>query len=201
MADASGEPAGGFGSALDSLAASSSRRGFLARVGRLLALATAGGTVARALEPDSTDAHGYYYFCGHTFTTGSCVHPLGLPRIDVRGFPVRPSDGRPVDNLGRLTDPAGTPIRDDGTPIRDPDGRPLPPAPRTRVCEGTAKLYGIEARLQGAWYRCCEGTVRKLWDCCSHHHERINGDAAVHGYCYGDQKVFCVTYVQTKTPC
>jgi hypothetical protein len=78
---------------------------------------------------------------------------------------------------------------------------PLPPAPRTKVCQQTAKAHGFEAHLQGAWYRCCGGTVRKLWDCCAHHNRRINGDAALHGYCYGSRKVFCVTYYQTNVPC
>ena len=45
------------------------------------------------------------------------------------------------------------------------------------------------------------GTVRKLWDCCAHHDKRINGDAALRGYCYGGRKVFCVTYYQTHVPC
>ena len=43
--------------------------------------------------------------------------------------------------------------------------------------------------------------MRKLWDCCAHHDRRINGDAALHGYCYGGRKVFCVTYYQTHVPC
>jgi hypothetical protein len=200
MAEVAGEGSG-VGGALESLAASSSRRGFLARLGRALALVTGGGAIARAIEPDAGDAHGYYFFCGHTYTTGSCVHPLGLPRLDSNGFPVRPSDGRPVDNLGRVVDGSGLPVDGHGHPLRDADGRPLPPAPRTKVCDETARLYGIEAHLQGAWYRCCGGTVRKLWDCCSQSHQRINGDAALHGYCYGSRKVFCVTYYQTKIPC
>ena len=197
MAERGGKE-GRVGGALESLAASSSRRGFLARLWRALAVLTAGGVVARALEPDEAEAH---HFCGHTFTTGSCVHPLGLPRLDSNGYPIRPSDGRPVDNLGRLIDGAGLPIDDHGHALRDADGRPLPPAPRTKVCDETGRLYGFEAHLQGAWYRCCGGTVRKLWDCCAHSQQRINGDAALTGYCYGSRKVFCVTYYQTKIPC
>ena len=186
------------GEALESLAGDSSRRGFLARVGSGLLTATVGGIVAKAVKPGEAEA---FHFCGHTFTTGSCIHPLGLPRVDARGFPIRPSDGKPVDNIGRLVNAKGLPIQDDGDLKRDPDGLPLPPAPRTKVCDQTAKTYGFEAHLQGAWYRCCGGTVRKLWDCCSHHNQRINGDAALHGYCYGGRKVFCVTYYQTHVPC
>jgi hypothetical protein len=198
MAEHGSGSAAGLGGALESLAAKSSRRGFLARVSHVLALATAGGVVSRVIQPGEADAH---HFCGHTYTTGSCVHPLGLPRLDGHGFPVRPSDGRPVDNLGRLIDSSGAPIHDDGSHMKDADGRPLPPAPRTKVCDETGRLYGFEAHNQGSWYRCCGGTVRKLWDCCAHHDTRINGDAALHGYCYGSRNVFCVTYFQTKVPC
>jgi hypothetical protein len=186
--------------ATEKLAAGSSRRGFLARAGAWLLGATAGGTiVGRALtQPEDADA--YYFFCGHTYTTGSCVHPLGLPRIDGRGYPIRPSDGHPIDNLGRPINGRGEPLNDNGKPLSDPDGRPLPPAPRTPICEETARLYDISARLEGSWYRCCGGHVRKLWDCCAHHSQRINGDAALTGYCYAGRKVFCVTYYQTHVP-
>ena len=187
------------GEALESLAGDTSRRGFLARVGAALLAGTAGGIVAKVVKPGDADA--YTNFCGHTFTTGSCIHPLGLPRVDSRGRPIRPSDGKPVDNIGRLVNAKGLPISADGDLKRDPDGLPLPPAPRTPICKQTAKTYGIEAHPQGAWYRCCDGTVRKLWDCCSHHDRRINGDAALRGYCYGGRKVFCVTYYQTHVPC
>jgi hypothetical protein len=186
------------GEALDSLAGDTSRRGFLARVGAGLIGVTLGGVIANATKGDAAS---YTNFCGHTYTTGNCVHPYGLPRIDSDGYPIRPSDGRPVDNIGRLVNDRGQPVHDDGALMRDPDGIPLPPAPRTKICQQTAEQYGIDAHLQGAWYRCCGGRVRKLWDCCSHHDTRINGDAALKGYCYGSRKVFCVTYYQTRVPC
>ena len=186
------------GEALDSLAGDTSRRGFLARVGSGLLAGTVGGVVAKAVKPGDADA---FHFCGHTFTTGSCIHPLGLPRVDARGYPIRASDGKPVDNIGRLVNRAGEPIHEHGGVRRDPDGVPLPPAPRTKTCTETGKRYGFDATLQGSWYRCCGGTVRKLWDCCAHHDQRINGDAALHGYCYGSRKVFCVIYYQTHVPC
>ena len=31
--------------------------------------------------------------------------------------------------------------------------------------------------------------------------KRVNGDAALHGYCYGRRNVFCVTYYDTGLPC
>src|SRR5919197_4966270 len=95
------------GEALESLAGDTSRRGFLARVGSGLLAATVAGVVAKAVRPGEADA---FHFCGHTFTTGSCIHPLGLPRVDSRGYPVRPGDGRPVDNVGRLVNEQGEPI-------------------------------------------------------------------------------------------
>jgi hypothetical protein len=185
--------------AVSSLAANSSRRGFLARVGAAVTALTAGGVVGRAVKPGEAEA---FHFCGHIFTTGSCPHPVGLPRIDAKGYPLRASDGRPVDNLGRRVNDAGVPVDDDGNPRRDPDGRPLPPAPRTKVCEHlTQTRYNRNMIVDGAWYRCCGGRVRKLVDCCSYSNKRINGDAALTGYCYRGRKVFCVMYFQTKVPC
>ncbi len=186
------------GETLDSLAADTSRRGFLARVGAGMVGLAFGGAIADALN---RDADAYTNFCGHTYTTGSCIHPYGLPRIDSKGYPLRPSDGRRVDNIGRLVNERGQPVHEDGSLMRDPDGNPMPPAPRTKICKETGKEHGFHAHLEGSWYRCCGGRVRKLWDCCAHHHDRINGDAALKGYCYGDRKVFCVTYDQTHVPC
>ena len=186
--------------ALDSLAANTSRRGFLSRVGGALLAATAGGTVAKLIESREADA---FHFCGHIFTTGSCPHPMGrkLPRIDARGFPVRPSDGKPVDNLGRVVNGRGEPVDGRGDPLRDPDGRPMPPAPRTKVCDEVARKFGMRTWVDGSWHRCCGGRVRKLVDCCSNSNRRINGDAALEGYCFRGRKVFCVMYFETKVPC
>ena len=81
-----------------------SRRGLLARTGEALLALTAGRLVAAAIEPGEAEA---FHFCGHTFTTGGCPHPTGLPRIDAHGYPLRAADGRPVDDLGRLIDRHG----------------------------------------------------------------------------------------------
>lgn len=211
---------------LESLAVGTSRRGFLSKVGAALLGASVGTTVARLVAPGEADA---YHFCGHTFTTGSCPHPTGskLPRIDSRGFPVSPRSGRPVDdtgrpvdrrgypedrrgnpldNLGRRVNRNGEPIGGDGETLKDPDGRPLPPAPRTKrartkLCDAVARRYGMRTSIDGSWHRCCGGTVRKLIDCCSRSNTRINGDSALEGYCFRGRKVFCVMYFQTKIPC
>jgi len=182
----------------DTVARSSSRRGFLARTGGWLLAATAGGNVAAAVIPGDAEA---FHFCGHIYTTDSCPHPTGLPRIDARGLPLRARDGRPVDDVGRTIDRRGRPVDESGTLLTDAEGRPLPPAPRTPVCDAVAEEFGFRTEVDGAWYRCCAGHVRKLVDCCAYSRRRINGDAALTGYCYAGRKVFCVMYYQTKVPC
>ena len=182
----------------DDLALSTSRRGLLARVGAALLGATAGGAVKAVIAPGEADG---YHFCGHIYTTDSCPHPTGLPRIDARGLPLRAKDGKRIDNVGRVVDAEGNPVDEKGRPLRDEHGVPLPPAPRTRVCDQVAERYAIVTKTDGAWYRCCGGQVRKLVDCCSTNRTRINGDKALRGYCYKDRKVFCVMYYDTKVPC
>ena len=180
---------------LDRLAAGTSRRGFLARVsGAVMGLTGAGALVA------SGEAEAFH-FCGHIYTTDSCPHPTGLPRIDSRGFPLRAADGHPIDDLGRLIGADGRPVGDDGRPLTDADGRPLPIASRTRVCDGVAEEFGFRTWVDGAWYRCCGGHVRKLVDCCAHSSRRINGDRALKGYCFHGRKVFCVMYYDTNVAC
>ena len=183
---------------LEELAARTSRRGLLARVGEALFAATAASAVSSVVKPGEAEA---FHFCGHIYTTASCPHPTGLPRIDARGFPLRSTDGHRIDDLGRPIDAEGRPVAHDGRPLTGPDGRPLPVASRTRVCQTAGDLYGFKPHIDGAWYRCCGGHVRKLVDCCGYTRKRINGDRALTGYCYSGRKVFCVTYFQTKVPC
>jgi hypothetical protein len=182
----------------DEIARDTSRRGFLARVGGALMALTAARTVGTLIEPGTSDA---FHFCGHTFTTGSCPHPTGLPRIDSRGFPLRASDGHPVDDIGRPVNDAGQPVDESGQLLRDAEGRPIPPAPRTRLCDRAGDIYGFSPHIDGSWFRCCGGKVRQLRDCCAHRNTRINGDAALTGYCFRGRKVFCVQYYDTKVPC
>ncbi len=182
----------------EDLALGTSRRGLLSRVGTAL-LGAAGGSVVKAVvAPGEAEA---YHFCGHIYTTDSCPHPTGLPRIDVRGLPLRAKDGKPVDNTGRVVDRQGYALDADGDRLLDPDGAPIARAPRTRICDQVAERYGFATRTDGAWYRCCGGQVRKLVDCCSYSKKRINGDRSLTGYCYKGRRVFCVMYYDTKVPC
>jgi hypothetical protein len=178
--------------------ATSSRRAFLGRAGGVAATAAGAGMVGAVIRPGDAEAH---HFCGHIYTTDGCPHPTGLPRIDRRGLPLRARDGRKVDDLGRLIDELGQPVDEEGAVLTDLDGRPLPPAPRTPVCDLTGARYAIRVKTDGAWYRCCDGRVRKLVDCCSPNARRINGDRALRGYCYDKRKVFCVMYFQSSVPC
>ena len=183
----------------DALAARTSRRGFLARVARTLVVAAGGSALVAALEAEEASG---FHFCGHIYTTDSCPHPTGLPRIDARGYALRAKDGKPIDNLGRVVDSAGRPIDARGNLLLDPDGRPVPPAPRTHLClEQVRRQFRLRTHVDGAWYRCCGGRVRKLIDCCVAGPRRINGDRALHGYCYRGRRVFCVMYYDTDVPC
>ena len=177
---------------------SESRRGFLAKVSGALMAVSGARTVGSLVAPGEAEA---YHFCGHIYTTDSCPHPTGLPRIDSKGRPLRAKDGHRVDDLGRLVDLEGDPIDEDGARLTDAEGVPLPAASRTTVCKAVAEQYDIRTHVDGAWYRCCGGRVRKLVDCCSTSRRRINGDRSLVGYCYKRRRVFCVMYFQTKVPC
>ena len=89
------------------LASGMTRRSFLGRLSGAMLAATGGAAVAAAVKPEEAEA---FHLCGHTWTTGSCPSPYTLPRIDKNGYPLRPSDGRPIDNLGRLVNSSGFPI-------------------------------------------------------------------------------------------
>ena len=181
------------------LASGMTRRSFLGRLGAAMLAATGGAAVAAAVKPEDAEA---FHLCGHIWTTGSCPSPYTLPRINRSGYPVRPSDGRPIDNLGRLVDGSGFPINGSGERLRGPDGALLERGPRTRLCEEwIPERYGISARTQGSWYRCCNGQIRKIVDCCSPSRTRINGDAALVGYCWSGRRVFCIMYYDSGLPC
>jgi hypothetical protein len=192
-------PSAGGAHLADAILRRSSRRGFLERAGAALIALAGGGAVVRMVLADDADA--YTNFCGHTYTTGNCPHPTGLPRVDRHGYPLRAADGHPVDDLGRPIDPHGHPVDDSGQILREPDGEPLAPAPRSKVCHAAGIRYRRRLKIDGSWYRCCGGQVRRLMDCCGDTDVRINGDAALAGYCYPGRKVFCVQYYETRIPC
>jgi hypothetical protein len=183
----------------DAVVRQSSRRGFLERLGGAVIGLAGANALAAAVLPDEADA--YTNFCGHTYTTGNCPAPTGLPRIDRNGYPLRANDGVPVDDLGRPINSHGQPIDAQGHVLTDADGVPLAPAPRSKTCETTGEDYKIKLTLEGSWYRCCGGRVRRIRDCCGATNLRINGDAALVGYCYPGHHVFCVTYYETAMPC
>jgi hypothetical protein len=182
------------------LASGLTRRSFLGRMGAAMLALTGGGAVAAAVRPETSEA---FHLCGHIWTTGSCPSPLGMPRIDRHGFPLRPTDGKPIDNIGRVVNGDGYPVDPEGERLTGPDGRPLPAAPRTRICEEWVReRFGLnDATTQGSWYRCCNDQVRKLVDCCSVNRRRINGDASLVGYCWNGKRVFCVMYYDSGLRC
>jgi hypothetical protein len=193
----------GMGDLAEGLAANTSRRGLLSRIGAAIVGGTAAATVAKVVRPGDADAARVspYNFCGHIYTTGSCPHPTGLPRIDHDGYPLRAKDGHPVDDLGRPVDRQGRPVAADGKPLTDPEGHLVPVATRTKVCAAAGETFGFKPHIDGSWYRCCGSHVRKLVDCCAYTEKRINHDAALTGYCYQGRNVFCVMYFETKVPC
>jgi hypothetical protein len=181
------------------LASGMTRRSFLGRLGGAMLAATGGAAVAAAVKPEDAEA---FHLCGHIWTTGSCPSPYTLPRIDKNGYPLRPSDGRRIDNLGRLVNSSGLSIDESGARLRGPDGQLLERGPRTRLCEEwVAERHRISVRTQGSWYRCCNGQIRKIVDCCSPSRKRINGDASLVGYCWGGNRVFCIMYYDSGLPC
>ena len=70
--------------------------------------------LAGALRAQKAEA---FHFCGHIYTTGSCPHPVGLPRIDRNGFPLRAVDGKPIGQLSAVFFPGGK-------VLLDPAGKP-----------------------------------------------------------------------------
>ncbi len=138
--------------------------------------------MASTLAPERAEAH---HICGHLYTTRSCPHPYRPhSRVDRWGYPVHPTLGYPVDDHGDLY------VSKD--------------QPRHRTCqERVPELYPFTGHAQygGGWSRCCGGRVRHIQDCCSRSNVRVNGDAAVRGYCYGNRKVFCITYQEFDLAC
>ena len=164
------------------LAERSSRRSFLGKLGQGAVALVGGSFVAVALRPERAEAH---HICGHTYTTGSCPHPYApRTRLDRYGYPLHPKYGYPVDDKGRI--------------YTSRDQR------RRKVCQEVvpARYPFTGSPVQGGgWSRCCNGRIRRIYDCCSYSRTRINGDAASIGYCYNGRRVFCIGYRDTNNRC
>jgi hypothetical protein len=164
------------------LAERTSRRSFLGRLGAGTVALVGGPLVAVALSPTRAAAH---HICGHTYTTGSCPHPFApKTRVDRYGYPVHPTYGFPVDDRGVI--------------YTSREQR------RRKVCQERVPAkypYTGNPVFGGGWSRCCDGHVRRIIDCCSYSDTRINGDAAVTGYCFEGRKVFCIVYRVTDNRC
>jgi hypothetical protein len=186
------------------IAASTTRKSFLGRVGALafaaiglpLVAASTAHTTEGAALPGTNPVGSWFGFCGHYWTTGACPGPQAAPRVDAQGFPLDMATGLPIDDNGHFVNALGQPVDANGNLLS------TKAAPRTRLCEGwAATKYGLDTATQGSWYRCCEGTVRRLSDCCSSSSRRINGDAGLEGYCQPGRTVFCFVYSETGVPC
>jgi len=164
------------------LAVSTSRRSFMGRLGQGVVALAGGSLVAAALRPERAEA---FHICGHTFTTGSCPHPFSpQSRVDKFGYPLHPKHGYPIDDQGRIYKSRKQ--------------------KRSRMCEDVVrKRYSFARRPRqgGGWSRCCGGRIRTIYDCCAFTNRRINGDAAVTGYCFNGKKVFCIGYRDLNTKC
>jgi hypothetical protein len=164
------------------LAERTSRRSFIGRLGKGFVALIGGPFVAIALSPSRAEAH---HICGHTFTTGSCPHPYSpYTRVDKHGYPLHPKYGYPIDDKGDI--------------YKSRDQR------RRKICQQVVPKrypYVRQPAFGGGWARCCNGRIRRIADCCAFTNTRINGDAAVTGYCYSGKKVFCIGYRETNTRC
>ena len=172
------------GRALDSLAGDTSRRGFLARVGGALTALTAGGLVGQGDQ--ARRGRGLPLLRPHLHHRLLPPPDRGLPRIDRHGYPLRrrATGSRSTTSAARSTTAASR-SSTDGKALRDPDGRPLPPAPRTKVCErdgAELRLRAPRRRRLVPLLRRPRAQARRLLLATSD--KRINGDQALEGYCY-----------------
>ena len=78
--------------------------------------------------------------------------------------------------------------------------------PRRRavvVCQGTSSRRGSHGPPASTvpGIAAAAAMCGKLVDCCARTVRRVNGDAALTGYCYAGRRVYCVMYYDTKIPC
>ena len=183
------------------LALGTTRRSFLARVGALTAGWRRGA--ARATVPGAERSRAAGTASAATTSRPARVPaPYRLPRVDARGFPLRPEDGHPIDNLGRPINGARAPIDSRGRRARGPDGRRCR-APRTRICEDwVPERHGVDAvapgRLVPLLQRPDAQARGLLLDEHAPHQRRR---ARCVGYCYRGRRVLLRHLLRHGLPC
>ena len=167
----------------------------LPRAGRRALLAAAAGapTVARADRARATPRP--------TTSAATPTRPTPAPTRPAcrgstpHGFPLRARDGAP----GRRPRPArstraGSRWTSDGTPAAPtPTAGRCRRAPRTQVCQARRRALRLRhAASTAPGTAAAAGTCAGSWTAARYTRKRINGDAALTGYCYRGRKVFCV---------
>ena len=142
--------------------------------GEALMVAAGVRTVGALVAPGEAEA---YHFCGHIYTTDSLPAPDRAAADRLQGLPAARA-GRPAGRRPRPPDRRARAARwtSDGHAADRPR---RPPAARRHAHAGLQRAvgerYGFRTQIDGSWYRCCGGHVRKLMDCCSlppHAHQR-----------------------------
>ena len=180
------------------LAASGTRRSFLARVGAALFAVVGGKMVAAAVSPEEAQS---FHFCGHTSRPAPARARTGCRASTATGCRCAPPTAARSTTSAGWSTPHGLPVDERGRRLLGPDGAPLPRAPRTRICEDwVPERYGVDADAQGSWYRCCDGRVRRSWTAArlAEAHQRRRGAARL---LRKTHHVFCVMYQDSDVPC
>ena len=94
-------------------------------------------SVARLALPDEADT--YAKFCRHTYASATARTPR-LARVDRHGYPLRASDGHPVDDLGRPIQRQGISRQFTQQLMRGPR-RPLAASPALKCVRLPAGLW------------------------------------------------------------
>ena len=176
-----------------------SRRGFLARVGAAMTAVTAGGVgreggeAGRGRRLPLLRSHLHDRLVpapdracrGSTGAATRCAPPTDS-RSTTSGGAVNGRGSRSTTTATRFATPTAARCR----PRRGPGSARRPRASTASRPRSTA------AGIAAAAARSASSSTAAPT-----HDKRINGDAALEGYCYRGRKVFCVMYFQTKVPC
>ena len=150
-----------------------SRRGFLARVGA--ARDRRGRARDGRLAGRARRGRGVPLLRPH-------LHDRLLPAPDrpaadrlAAGCRCGAKDGRRWTTSAATIDEPAQPVDEDGRPLTDADGRAAARRHAARrSARRSASEYGFQTQIDGAWYRCCGGHVRKLVDCCGYSQQRAS---------------------------